>query len=127
MAVTIVTNNRLVIENWSSTYAIEEMDSYEAVFVKVRDLVHTGAKIMTHPMAGSVKPGESPFRSVVVNVVDGAAMDMESLSIIENALDRFHMLVGCARKRVFNEATLEDFRVIDNSLVSTGIKVLPKV
>jgi hypothetical protein len=36
------------------------------VLLTVRDHIHSGARLLTHPQAGSVKPYETPYRSVLV-------------------------------------------------------------
>ena len=57
----LVTNNEKVRESSdlcapSSTWRADIMD----VLIHVRDLVHQGHKLLTHPLAGSVKPMRPP-------------------------------------------------------------------
>ena len=97
------------------------MESYEAVLQAARNHIHVGAKLVTHPLAGSVKPGESPYRSVVVDT-RGTELDMQSLEIIENALDRFKIMVNAKTyARVYNDKILDDFQTIDGQLLLSGL------
>ena len=64
----IITNNPLVVTVLSDYYTIEYYEGigYRDVLVKVRDLVYSGYELHTHPLAGSVKPNETMFKSIVV-------------------------------------------------------------
>ena len=42
------------------------LDGYEDVLIKVRDLVYDKHVLLTHPQASSLKPNQTPYRSVVV-------------------------------------------------------------
>ena len=61
----IVTNNPLVKENVPKKYPSVkiEIDYKEISFMDtlkaVRDMVHMGGKILTHPLDGSIKPNET--------------------------------------------------------------------
>jgi hypothetical protein len=37
------------------------------VLVYVRDKIHKGHKLLTHPLSGSIKPNESPYKSVLIS------------------------------------------------------------
>lgn len=121
--IVIVTNNPKVGE-MLSRFEQQTCEGYEDVLKAVRDRVHTGARIITHPLAGSVKPGESPYRSVAVDV-SGSGLDMQSLEIIEKALERYTVMVNAKTyARQYNEQTLDDFQVIDGQLLLSGLSSL---
>ena len=62
----IITNNTLVKEKLGENYHVEYEDlSYEDTLRKVRDRVYLGHKLLTHPLSGSVKPNETPYKSVM--------------------------------------------------------------
>ena len=89
------------------------------VFTHVRDAVHLGGKIISHPLSGSVKPNESPYRSVVI--VPGAGpVDFKSLHIIEDAVATLARLGK--REHNFDESVLADFRIIDLDLMNSVYK-----
>lgn len=114
----VVTNNPLVAEKWPNEAQLVDGDP-GCVFAAVRDLVHRGHRLLTHPLAGSVKPNESPYRSVIVTrepepriqpgiqpgaprsaapsadpaAAPGASVDLDSLRRIEAALSTLGKLV----------------------------------
>ncbi|MEA4882409.1 MAG: GrdX family protein [Clostridia bacterium] len=81
----IITNNPSVAARWpESTEWID--GSANQVFLRARDLVHRCHCLLTHPLAGSVKPNQTPYRSIVVGDVPAATVDYDSLRLIEGAL-----------------------------------------
>lgn len=118
--VLIVTNNPLVKEKIGDSYNIDFVDGgILDVMEKLRDMIHKGSKLLTHPLSGSVKPGQTPYKSVMIHVVEGN-VDADSLLMIEDAIDNCKKFV----KRVdeFREGTDEDKRFIDFTLISSGIE-----
>ena len=118
--VLIVTNNPLVKEKIGESYNIDFIDGgIQDVMEKLRDMIHKGSKLLTHPLSGSVKPGQTPYKSVMIHVVEGN-VDAVSLLMIEDAIDNCKKFV----KRVdeFREGTDEDKRFIDFTLISSGIE-----
>ncbi len=86
MTGTIVTNNPKVLSELGATHAVAyEVGSFADVLVRVRDLVHKGHKLLTHPLSGSIKPGETPYKSILVSDEAGT-LDLESLQLVENAI-----------------------------------------
>ncbi len=81
-----ITNNDMVIDSVESV-ALEFVEGDASnVLLRVRDLVHKGFVLVSHPSAGSLKPDESPYRTVLVAPGD-AEVDFRSLAILESALD----------------------------------------
>lgn len=112
----IITNNPLVVEVLSDYYKIEYYEGigYRDVLVKVRDLVYEGYELMTHPLAGSVKPNETMFKSVVIGT-DVKGVDLEHCNLMMNALitcDKFKPL-GVT----YSEYHIKDFQLIDYTLL----------
>ena len=118
----ILTNNPRVQSKFA---AIEQhaCESYEQVLHQVRNRVHLGARVLTHPLAGSVKPGETPYRSVAIDDWQGG-LDMQSLEVIEGAIERFNIMISCARQRTYDQKTLEDFQLIDYQLLKSGLEAI---
>ncbi len=117
----IVTNNNLVSREYP---ALEIAGDLDAVFLKVRDLVHAGYVILTHPLSGSIKPHETEFKSIILGEGNGE-MDYASLQLIENAI------ITSAKFRrpnrdygKDNERIKNDFMTIDFSLLKTGLEGL---
>lgn len=91
-----------------------------SVFTAVRDAVHLGARIISHPLSGSVKPNESPYKSVAMSTTMGE-LDLKSLRVIEDAMATLKKLP--VMNKSFANAVLEDFQVIDFELISNVMKI----
>ena len=65
----IVTNNKYVYEKYKDTIEIkyDEDFTYLDVLEYVRDKIHKGHKLMTHPLSGSVKPNETPYKTIMIS------------------------------------------------------------
>jgi len=119
---TIVTNNPEVAASWPQ--AAEWVDGEaRSVLIRVRGLVHLGHRLLTHPLAGSVKPNESPYRSVIVSQHPDATIDFDSLRIIEGALAVVDKL-GEPRFQTIPPHVDADFRLIDRTLMESAIESL---
>ena len=91
-----------------------------AVLTAVRDAVHTGARVVSHPQAGAVKLWETPYKSVAVLPVSGT-VHFPSLQLIEDALAMLRRQPAGYKQPIYNEATRADFRVIDLDMME-GIR-----
>ncbi len=116
----VITNNKLVseLENDADkhTFVFEESFSYLQVLERTRDLVHKGHKLLTHPLSSSIKPNETPFKTVIVSKKTGE-LDLQSLQIIEDSIESTIKFLNISKPRNWSDRVLEDFRVIDHSLV----------
>jgi len=117
----VVTNNPLVKESLGEStelYYFED-DTHRDILERVRDFVHQGYRILTHPLAGSVKPWETPYRSVMITAEGEDKIDIFSLEIIEQAIYALEKLK--ARPVVWSEKVLVDFQLIDLSLIQSAL------
>jgi len=118
----IITNNPLVVScmEGKGLFTIEfhpELN-YREILVKVRDMVYAGHTLYTHPLAGSVKPNETPYKSVVVSV-EPHGFDMMESEIISNAIgvyDKFKPIGWQLAERHH-----KDFQLIDYTLLAGAI------
>ena len=113
----IISNNPLVWDDYP--HVIKVNGSLRQVLVKARDYVHQGYRLISHPLAGSVKPNETPFKSLVMEA-EQKSLDFDSLRIIESAIEVTDKLPKLNRKWVF-----EDFRIIDSSLLKAAFEHFP--
>ena len=61
--VVIVTNNPLVLKEMEHRYSIIYKETtFDGILEQIRDLIHKGYRLLTHPLSGSVKPGETPYK-----------------------------------------------------------------
>lgn len=118
MKFVIVTNNpifRNCIE-----YPVEYVEgSYLDVLIAVRNKVHSGFTLLSHPLSGSVKPGDTPYKSILVSQKSGKTEE-ESLSLIEEAMAVCKKLGSENRNRA--EKYSEDYSIVDKTLIESAIE-----
>ncbi len=118
----ILTNNPLVPSCMEGrglyTIRFQPERSFREILVEARDMVYAGHILYTHPLAGSVKPNETPYKSLIVSMaVHG--FDPQHGEMIANAIavfDKFKPL-----QRTFPPSVLEDFQLIDYTLLAGAI------
>ncbi len=118
----IITNNPLVYETYNIQYDMDYIKDglYLDVLIKVRDFVHKNYEILTHPLSGSVKPGETPYKSVIVKETDN--FNEASERIIADAILKASHMIKDAQKKDLEKRILNDFMLIDKSLLDSGIE-----
>jgi len=118
----IITNNPMVREKHVGRDKIEFLDTdCLGVFKAVRDRIHQGHSLVTHPLSGSVKPGETPYKTVIITGerVSGAfKIDENSLFLIEDSIQTCLKLKTSVMKKEWSEKVLADFQIIDYNLIS---------
>ena len=115
----VITNNPLVHSEWGDSNHVEfREESYMDVLVRARDYIYEGYTLLTHPMAGSVKPNETPYKTVVLSK-DRGKLDLESVEIISSSIQTCEKFVKSPRE--YPAEVLEDFRQIDYSLIKNAI------
>lgn len=95
------------------------------VLRSVRDLVHQGHLLVSHPLAGSVKPNETPYKSVVVGRQSRGPIDFESLSVIEGSLRTAERMLTEKPLPNYPERVLQDFQLIDRQLLQQALESIP--
>ena len=120
MKFVIVTNNPMVKNELGGEFNVDFADvTYREVLCKVRDMVQDGHKMLTHPLSGSVKPNETPYKSVIVDLAK-KKMDLQDEGIIENAIvtaDKFSV-----KYPDMPDDMREDFQVIDITLIRSALQ-----
>ena len=115
----IITNNPLVPKKLDDSRIVAYRDiSYEDVLKEVRDRIHEGHRLLSHPLSGSVKPNETPYKSVMISTGKGE-IDEESLAIIENAIQACRKFAF--KSDMYKPSVYEDFQLIDWTLLESGI------
>ncbi len=119
----IITNNKLVHEKHKDNFNIKLIEDITLLEVlkKCRNDIHIGHELLTHPLTGSVKPNETPFKSVMLSSEKGS-LDMKSLEIIENAIEVTEKFLNNAEVKHWPDKVLEDFRLIDFGLITSAIE-----
>lgn len=115
----IITNNPLVVRCLGDYYQIDYSEiSFREILVKVRDMVYEGYELRTHPIAGSVKPNETPYKSIVVTK-EKKGFNMEHANMCANAIitfDKFTPIGWTLPERI-----LQDFQLIDYTLLAGAL------
>lgn len=115
----VITNNPLVKEKLGEEYRILYYDiSYEDILKKVRDRIYEGYQLLSHPLSGSVKPNETPYKSVMISNKK-SNLDMHSMEIIENALQAIRKFEQ--KSDLYKPEVYEDFQLIDFTLIESAI------
>jgi len=83
-------------------------------------MIHKNWTLVTHPLAGSIKPAQNPYRSVVL--VRSAGLDFYSLKTIENAILKYEQFIKNHREREYSSKIKKDYQVIDLSLLNSALK-----
>jgi len=118
----IVTNNPMSKEKFEKKYRVEFIDAPQLdILKKVRDYIHKGNRILTHPLMGSVKPNETPYRTVCVSIEVVNGVDLQSLEIIENSLATTEKFLKDFNTPQWSEKILADFQLIDSDLIDHAI------
>ncbi|MEW8994818.1 GrdX family protein [Clostridium sp.] len=118
----IVTNNPMSKEKFEGKYKVEFIDVPQLdILKKVRNYIHKGNRILTHPLMGSVKPNETPYRTVCVSTEVVNGVDLQSLEIIENSIVTTEKFLRDFNTPQWSEKILADFQLIDSDLIDHAI------
>lgn len=123
---TIVTNNKIVKERYENSIqnlTVEYLNGKTCldILVTVRDYIHKGFRLETHPMAGSVKPNQNPYKSVMISDdPSDSAEFQEFITVMENSIMMCRDFLAKKSLPEWPEALLADFRFMDQSLIENG-------
>ena len=116
----IITNNPLVKDRLGEEYEVDFTEiSYEEVLKKVRDFVYNKHELLTHPLSGSVKPNETPYKSIMVSKNPKEKYNTESMEIIDRAIAVVPKFEFKSDK--YAEDVYDDFQYIDYALISSAL------
>ena len=119
----IITNNEWVYDKYRDMYDILYIEgNYKDVLVKTRDKVQAGYELLTHPLSSSLKPNETPYKSIIISD-NKSDLHLDSLYIIENSImayDRFN------KNKLINltEKIKEDFKLIDLTVLESALNIM---
>ena len=125
----------MAVDRFASSHEVRFVQgSLMDVLVQARDQVHNGAVLLTHPLYGSVKPNETPYRSLLLGRkrvrdektdgekvnVSGSMPDAESVRLIGNAISTARKFTD--KKEITDPRLLDDFQVVDLSLLESAVE-----
>lgn len=116
----IITNNPLVNLKYKDLFPMDyhEDTTFLEILELTRSKVHIGYEILTHPLTGSIKPGETPFKSIIISEV-ASKLNFDSLKLIEDAIittKKFPLI------RKWTNKIIGDFQLIDYDIITSGIE-----
>lgn len=116
----IITNNDLVYHKYKNSHSILFINGgFRDVLVKTRDKVHQGYELLTHPLASSIKPNETPYKSVIISDnIEG--LNLLSLSIIESSITSFDNF-NLYKIKNLNDKMKEDFKLVDLTVLEGAL------
>ena len=115
----IITNNPLVLDRLKETHDVVYREiSYEEILREVRDRIHEGHILLSHPLSGSVKPNETPYKSIMISERKGE-VDEGSVKLIENAIQACRKFIF--KSDLYEAPVYDDFQIIDLTLLESGM------
>ena len=123
----LLTNNSMACTRFEGIFDVDYRDLIALDLLKVvRDMVHQGHKLHTHPVTSGTAPNGSPFISVVLSK-ETSATDFESVSVIEAAIGVYTKM----GKRVLSvqqlpEAIAKDFMLINCEMIAKDKMLVSK-
>ncbi len=118
----LITNNKALCQNVRNGHFVDgtSLD----VLIAVRDKVHLGSCLLTHPLCGNLRPYQQPFRSVIIQENPGALVDLDSLSFMENAVEVYK---SCEERLISPEDLTEnsraDYAFLDGELMKDSLEL----
>ena len=120
----IITNNDYVFEKYKSLTNVILLKSYEEVLLKTRDYVYDKHILLTHPQASSLKPNQTPFRSIIV-YPKGEEDNLESVMMIDKCIQVYREWQEISPSPKSYALKVEhDFKTIDLSIIEN---VIPRI
>lgn len=123
-AMLLITNNPMVRDHYkdSDNVEVEFIDvlGYMDVLKRARDLVHQGKVLTTHPLSGSVKPNETPYKSVALS--DSSLHEVDSLNMIEHAIATYIKFEHNKPLPNWTPRVQQDFMVVDHDLITNALR-----
>lgn len=116
----ILTNNPMVKENTLEREILFKELTYVQILEECRNLIHSGYELLSHPLYGSVKPNETPYRSIIMK--KGNNLDINSVTLIEDAIATAKKFQGNKVTPNWPNKVLDDFKVIDFDIFSNTLQ-----
>lgn len=121
----IVTNNRLCRDKYGSQVEMDYLEngSYLDVLLKVKDYIQKGWCLETHPMTGSLKPNQTPYKSVMISNRPVDREDFYNQEItMENSVSICQKFQAIRQTPDWPEHLREDYREVDLSLIEGALQ-----
>lgn len=114
----LVTNNPMVQKNYADRYQVVFLDKEPLLNVlkHTRDQIHLGHEMLTHPLSGSIKPNETPYKTILLDDKQ-KELDICSLQLIEDSIVTTEKFLSNKKVKGWDDSILQDFQLIDFDLI----------
>ncbi len=130
---TLITNNPLFfsLTKKGLTVLAHKDCTAHAVLFAARDMVHLGWRLLNHPLYGNFRPGQQPFRSLLLAAAHEyiacaqtqPSLDLPSLELMEQALTVYEQCsVGDFGPQAVTPVMFEDCARIDEALMQATLQ-----
>ena len=121
----IVTNNSLCRDKYQELIPVDFLEGkgYMDVLLAVRDYIQKGWRLETHPMTGSLKPNQTPYKSIMVSDLPREQEEFYSQEMtIENSILSCRKFLEIKQTPNWTEEIRNDFMIVDLSLIEGAIQ-----
>ena len=121
----IVTNNSLCRDKYQELIPVDFLEGkgYMDVLLAVRDYIQKGWRLETHPMTGSLKPNQTPYKSIMVSDLPREQEEFYSQEMtIENSILSCRKFLEIKQTRNRTEEVRKGFMIVDLSLIEGAIQ-----
>ncbi|MGS0764957.1 GrdX family protein [Syntrophomonas curvata] len=120
--VLIITNNPMV-KNTNNAEICFVTGDCRHVLYQAFNKVAMGHRLLSHPLAGSIKPETNPYRSVVLSRLK-TGVELSTLAMLERCLEKVEAGIG-KRAAAGNDLSFaQDFQMIDKELLEAAMQSL---
>lgn len=122
----LVTNNDKALKTYQddAVVGVEYLadKSYLDVLIRVRDRIHTGWHLMSHPQASNLKPNQSPYKTILISCGAAAEPFVRDIELIESALMAYDKFTKGMLPPRWSERALADFKTVDLAVVQSAFQ-----
>ena len=119
----ILTNNPLSKKTFEDRFEVQYKETEVLdIMCMVRNRIHEGHRLLTHPLMSSIKPNETPYRTILISKEKGK-LDFDSLVIIEDSINTTKKFLNMAKTPKWTQSILEDFELIDMDLIKNALNL----
>lgn len=116
----IITNNPLLKESYDVEQRWVEGTCKE-VIMQTYNLVAMGHQLISHPLAGSIKPNQNPFKSILITKIPGE-VDLSALKLVANCLRKAEEFTENMIEIDLRAAYKQDLQLADHYLLSSALE-----
>lgn len=126
MKFTLITNNIDLYEKVKNKKDLDiifnEKYTYGDVLDIVKKKLQNGFELSTHPLCGSIKPNETPYRSILITKTK--ELDVNGIIVIDEAIETYKKFQNNMKTPLWIDRVLRDFRYVDSNILVQTIEKL---